>query len=275
MSESAKSNITIKNLTVKLHDIIFCSDEYASSRRRRLIPLAFTPQLPGDGNIANVIPDTGNPGYGKICVEITLPDPQPLYVRALAFWVDIWTEPDPISDPPLLAKPGTYDATDGHWKWYSPNQVPNAKHDATGTVLNKLAVWIKRSGDAWRYDGCSNFKGKTGTNSSCGSGSGSGGALILTFPLMESLGTESLLITIPGGPGKGKYTAKPVGALLWEAECGKQRLLVSVGSCGKVLYIITPDDKVMSQPFESDPFSAAFPGKAFDSNQDVTVTVAQ
>ena len=223
--------------------------------------------LPTDGQWACVHPD--GTGTGTFDFKVTYNSPYPNEVGAIAYRADLYPGFGPTSTMPAGGQKGQRMGSTGIWVWAIANMtgVPGASHNATG-VPNTVAVFRKSSmGTLLYFDDSIALKGITEGLGSC-AGSGS----IAMMKAMEELdAADSLLIAVRGGPFHGPHHAKRREARKWVADTGKGPLEIVADSHGR-LVLRVGSRRTENTRIDAYPFTAVFPGAAFDTNDDIVVT---
>ena len=105
----------------------------------------------------------------------------------------------------------------------------------------------------------------------CGSGSGSG--MMGASFTAELAAAPELLVTVSSGRHAGEYRATAVASLQWNVTIGgAPYTLVCVEGTSMTFH--GPSESAPSLSFDSDPFSATFPGDLLDAADEIVVIVA-
>ncbi len=123
------------------------------------------------------------------------------------------------------------------------------------------SAWFVGGGTSPR-DCCSGYP--------CGSGSG-GSDILLAGELASH---PDLQITVSSGMNAGAYRATAVAVMTWAVTIGGVPYRLVCTAKGASLTIHGPSSSAPSVSFETDPFSATFPGDIFDADDEIVVIVA-
>ena len=227
------------------------------------------------------------PSSGQICVcgnyddsdslgERDLLSPYPyILVRVLTGWVT-----PPNSPGPSLTTDGKGTIQVSSWMATNATLPLGSSGGAQITVAAWLVTGAGGSGSGAGTTRCPKFsKCYAGGNypngsppkNSCVVCSGSG---IMQARFVGELASAlELEVTIPSGANAGAYRATAVALMTWDVTIGgvPYRLVCTEGAS---LTIHGPSSSAPSTSFESDPFSATFPGDIFDADDEIVVILA-